>query len=60
MHSLFSDVIVTINDEIVEGGNKTYAIEAMISTLFSFSQKFGKTSYLQLDESGKMDNVTGR
>ena len=37
MHSLFSDVIVTINDTIVEGGEQQYYLKAFLSTLFTYS-----------------------
>ena len=37
-HSLFSDIIVTINETIVEGGEQIYYLKALISTLFSFTE----------------------
>src|SRR5277367_4808732 len=37
LHSLFSDVVVTINDSIVEGGEQIYALKSMIGTIFSYS-----------------------
>src|SRR5438552_17713704 len=35
LHSLFSDIIVSINDTIVEGGELQYNIKSMINTLFT-------------------------
>ena len=38
LHSIFSDVIVTMNETIIEGGEQNYFLKAMINTLFSYSK----------------------
>ena len=38
LHSLFSDIIVTLNETIVEGGEQIYSMKALIGTLFSYSK----------------------
>ena len=59
---MIADVIVTVNDEIVEGRNKSYGLKALIGTLFSFSEKAMQeqlfASGFVKDEAGKMDAVT--
>src|SRR5438552_2440407 len=62
LHSLFSDIIVSINDTIVEGGELQYNIKSMINTLFTYStqtmEKHLFASGFVKDQGGKMDNVT--
>ncbi len=37
LHALFKDVILTMNNEVIEGGNGVYAQKAMIETLINYS-----------------------
>ena len=39
MHSLFSDVILLINDKRVEGGDKMYPYKAYINSIFRYSKE---------------------
>src|SRR5438552_5807120 len=39
LHSLFSDIIVSLNDTILEGGQVQYGLKSMISTIFSYSSE---------------------
>ena len=61
LHSLFSDIIVSLNDTILEGGQVQYGLKSMISTLFSYSsetmQKQVFASGFSKDQGGKMDEV---
>src|SRR5438552_13346074 len=61
LHSLFSDIIVSINDTIVEGGELQYNIKSMINTLFTYStqtmEKHLFASGFVKDQAGKMDDV---
>jgi len=61
LHSLFSDVIVSINDTIVEGGEQTYSMKALIGTLFSYSKdtmdnQLFSSGFVR-DEAGKADDM---
>ena len=62
LHSLFSDVIFTINDTIVEGGEMQYSMKSMISTLFTYSSDTVKNQLFAAgyvrDDAGKADDVT--
>ena len=63
-HSLFSDVIVTINETIVEGGEQIYYLKALISTLFSFTEgtmekQLFSTGFVK-DDAGKADELTNK
>src|SRR5271167_1951124 len=62
MHSLFSDVMLLINDKRVEGGDKMYPYKACMNTTFRFSKDFHdgqmfSVGYIR-DEATKMDDVT--
>src|SRR5438552_10466508 len=37
LHSLFSDIIVSLNNTILEGGQLQYSLKSMINTLFTYS-----------------------
>src|SRR5277367_6126246 len=61
IHSLFSDVIVSINDTIVEGGEQTYSMKALIGTLFSYSKdtmdnQLFSSGFVR-DDAGKADDM---
>src|SRR5271163_3994814 len=62
LHSLFSDIIVTINETIVEGGEQIYSMKALMGTLFSYSkdtmanQLF--SSGFARDDAGAADTIT--
>src|SRR5277367_4849343 len=63
-HSLFSDVIVTINETIVEGGEQLYFLKAVISTLFAFTEdtmekQLFSTGFVK-DDAGKADDLTNK
>jgi len=64
LHSLFSDVIVTINDTIVEGGEMQYPMKSMISTLFTYGtdtmEKQLWASGFVKDDAGKVDDVANK
>src|SRR5579862_9604745 len=64
LHSLFSDVVVTINETTVEGGEQNYPIKSMISTLFSYSKETMEnqlfTSGFVKDDAAKADDVTNK
>ncbi|HYT44934.1 MAG TPA: hypothetical protein VEP90_21585 [Methylomirabilota bacterium] len=64
LHSLFSDVIVTINDTIVEGGEMQYPMKSMISTLFTYGtdtmEKQLWASGFVKDDAGKIDDVANK
>src|SRR5277367_2356923 len=61
LHSLFSDIIVSINDTIVESGEQTYSMKALIGTLFSYSKDTMENqlffSGFARDEAGKADDI---
>src|SRR5438552_7360387 len=61
LHSLFSDIIVSINNTIVEGRELQYNIKSMINTLFTYStqtmEKHLFASGFVKDVAGKMDDV---
>src|SRR5277367_1218309 len=61
LNSLFSYVIVSINDTIVEGGEQTYRMKALIGTLFSYSKdtmdnQLFSSGFVR-DEAGKADDM---
>ena len=49
LHSLFSDIIVSLNNTILEGGQLQYSPKSMINTLFTYSTE---TMVKQLFASG--------
>src|SRR5271167_706996 len=62
MHSLFSDVMLLINDKRVEGGDRMYPYKAYMNTIFRFSKEVQdgqmfSVGYIR-DEATKMDDVT--
>lgn len=56
LNSLFNDIVLTVNDTVVEGGNRLYAYKSTIESIFNFSED---TKRIQLEPSGfsKNDNV---
>ncbi len=61
LHTLFSQVDVTLNERLISASTPTYPYRAMIETLLSYD-KGAKTSQLTAsgwskDTAGKMDNV---
>ena len=61
LHSLFSDVTLTLNDTIVEGGTHLYPYKAYLTNLLLFGES-AKRCQLQpsgwaKDQAGKMENV---
>jgi hypothetical protein len=61
---LFSDVIVTLGETIVEGGEQQYFLKALISTLFAYSettmQKQLFAAGFAKDDVGAADAVTNK
>src|SRR5438552_8911047 len=61
LHSLFSDIIVSLNDTILEGGQVQYGLKSIISTLFTYSsvtiEKQVFASGFSKDQGGKMDEM---
>ena len=59
MHSMFSDIFLTLGNEVIEGGDCTYPYKAMLSTLFSFSEQAMQTQLAAVgfvkDQNSKMD-----
>jgi len=59
---LFSDVIVSINETIVEGGDQLYYMKSFIGTVFAYTDSSMErqlfASGFVKDEAGKQDNVT--
>ena len=62
LHSLFSDVSLTLNDTLVEGGNHLYPYKAYLTNLLLYGDMAKKcqlqTSGWAKDESGKMKDAT--
>ena len=62
MHSLFSDVILLINDKRVEGGDQMYPYKAYLNTILKYSREAQEgqlfSSGFIRDECSKMDDVT--
>ena len=62
MHSLFSDVILLINDKRVEGGGKMYPYKAYMNSVFRYSKETQEGQLFSVgfirDEATKMDDVT--
>jgi hypothetical protein len=60
MHSMFSDIFVTLGSEVIEGGDSMYPYKAIMSTLFSFSEQAMQMQLPSVgfikDQSGKMDD----
>jgi len=61
MHSLFSDVILYINDKRVEGGDRMYPYKAYMNTIFRYSKEVQEgqlfSSGFIRDDHTKMDDV---
>ena len=61
LHSMFADVIVTVNETIIEGGEQNYYLKAMIGTLFAYSDTTIEKQLFSVgfvkDEAGKADDV---
>ena len=49
LNALFNDVVLTINDTVVEGGNRLYAYKSTIESIFNFSED---TKRIQLEPAG--------
>src|SRR5271167_4564825 len=62
MHSLFSDVMLLINDKRVEGGDRMYPYKAYMNTTFRFSKEVQDGQMFSVgyvrDDASKMDDVT--
>ena len=62
MHSLFSDVILLINDKRVEGGDKMYPYKAYINTILKYSKETQEGQLFSVgfvrDDATKMEDVT--
>jgi hypothetical protein len=62
--SLFSDVLLTIGDKIIEGGDHMYAYKSYISTLLNYEKNVKKTHLKAagfiMDESTKFDSPTNK
>ena len=56
-NSLFSDITLTINDTVVEGGNRLYAYKSTIESIFNFSND---TKAIQLEPAGYQPLADGR
>ena len=61
LHSLFSDVTLTLNDTVVEGGSHLYPYKAYLTNLLLFGEA-AKRCQLQpigwaKDQAGRMENV---
>jgi hypothetical protein len=63
-HSLFSDVIVSINETTVEGGEHIYYLKSLINTLFAYSDSTMEKQLFSVgfvkDEAGKVDEVANK
>ena len=53
MNSLFSDVTLSLNDTVIEGGNQMYAYKSTIENIFNFNRD---AKDLQLEASGFNEN----
>ena len=53
MNSLFSDVVLSLNDTVVEGGDRLYAYKSTIESIFNFSED---TKRIQLESAGYSDD----
>ena len=64
LHSMFSDVIVTMNETIVEGDGQQYSHKSMINTLFAYTNETMEkqlfTSGFAKDDLSKADDVTNK
>ena len=62
MHSLFSDVILLINDKRVEGGDKMYPYKAYINSIFRYSKETQEGQLFSIgfvrDDATKMEDVS--
>ena len=62
MHSLFSDVILLINDKRVEGGDKMYPYKAYMNTVFRYSKETQEGQLFSVgfirDDATKMEDVS--
>src|SRR5271156_168054 len=64
LHTLFSDILVKVNGNIVEGGESFYALKAYINTLFTFSEttmekQLFSTGFVK-DDAGKADDLANK
>ena len=62
LHSLFSDIRVTLNDTQIEGGSFLYPYKALISTLVQYGRE-AKTTFLEAsgfkkDQPGQFESAT--
>ena len=61
MHSLFSDVTLSINSKRIEGGDKMYPYKAYINSAFRYSKEVQEGQLFSIgfvrDEATKMDDV---
>jgi hypothetical protein len=62
--SLFSDVLLTIGDKIIEGGDHMYPYKSYISTLLNYEKNVKKTHLraagFVMDEDTKFDSSTNK
>lgn len=62
MHSLFSDVMLLVNDKRVEGGDKMYPYKAYINSIFKYSKETQEGQLFSVgfvrDDATKMEEVT--
>ena len=56
-HTLFKDVILTMNNEVIEGGNNVYAQKALIETILNYGND---TKEVYLDSIGYEDSAETR
>ena len=61
LHSMFTDIIVTLGETIVEGGEQQYYLKSIISTLFAYSdttieKRLFAAGFVK-DDAGKADDV---
>jgi len=49
LNSLFSDATLSLNDTVIEGGDRLYAYKSTIATIFNFSED---TKRIQLESAG--------
>lgn len=55
-YSLFNDVVLSLNDTVIEGGNHMYAYKSVLESMFNFAED---TKRIQLEPTGysEMDNI---
>lgn len=57
MNALFSDITLTLNNTVIEGGNRTYAYKSTMDCIFNFS---GTSKYFQLAPMGFNEDADER